>query len=153
MPIPANAQLGMSMRFDVVIDGFDLGSWTSCKGLNVTFKHEKVNELGVHGHTTFIPGRVEFTPISLQRAMVANDWGKTKAWLADIAEASFLAGAGIATATSSAKITLRDAGLQEVAAWELVGVLPSAWKAPQLDANGKAVALETLELVHEGFLG
>lgn len=53
---------------------------------------------------------------------------------------------------SSGKITLRDANLAEVASWELQNVLPNSWKAPAFDANGRNVALETLELVHEGFL-
>ena len=26
-------QLGLSFRFEVVVDGFDLGSWASCHGL------------------------------------------------------------------------------------------------------------------------
>ena len=53
---------------------------------------------------------------------------------------------------SSGKISLFDSKLAEVASWELQHVLPQAWKGPQFDANGKLVALETLELVHEGFL-
>jgi phage tail-like protein len=48
---------------------------------------------------------------------------------------------------------VRDAGGEEVASWNLTGVYPSKWTGPSLDANGKAVATETLELVHNGFLG
>lgn len=159
MPIAASAQLGLSMRFDVVIDGYDLGSWTSCKGLSVSFKHEKVKELGEHTMNAFIPGWVEYPPLSLQRAMVKTDWSKTKDWLQIVASAPWLLAdnpisdmAGVTAGPSSGKITLRDAKSEEVASWELANVLPSAWKAPQFDANGKAVAIETLELVHEGFL-
>ncbi len=183
MGFPVNAKLGLAMRFDVVIDGYDLGSWSTCKGLSVSFKYEKVKELGEHTMNAFIPGWVEYPPVSLQRAMVKSDWSKTKDWLQIVASAPWLltdspigdiaggvsasvdggeasvhaeiggGAAGLAIAgPSSGKITLRDAGLEEVASWELDNVLPSAWKAPQFDANGKAVAIETLELVHEGFL-
>lgn len=172
--------LGLAFRFDVIIDGYDLGSWSTCKGLAVTFKHERVNELGEHTMSTYIPGRVEYTVVSLQRAMTKTDWGKTKEWLQIVASAPWLAtenpvaeaagdisvtaggegiqygsggGAGLALqGPSSGKITLRDSALEEVASWELQNVMPAAWKGPQLDANGKVVAIETLDLVHEGFL-
>lgn len=185
MAIGVADMLGMSMRFAVVIDGYDLGSWTTCKGLAVTFKHEKVKELGEHTTNTFIPGWVEYPPVSLTRAMTKADWSKTKEWLQIVAAAPWLAtdnpiseavdaggnlsmsagedgiefgagggaSAGLALmGPSSGKITLYDAALGEVATWELQNAMPSAWKAPQLDASGKNVALETLELVHEGFL-
>lgn len=158
--ITADAMLGMAHRFSCVIDGYDLGSWTKCTGLGVTFKYEKVAELGEHTTSANIPHRVEYPPITLQRAMVKSDWEKTKDWLQIVASAPWLladnpvtdvAGASL-VGPSSGKITLYDAALEEVATWELQNVLPQAWKGPSFDANGKLVALETLELVHEGFL-
>ena len=175
-----NDMLGVAFRFGVVIDGYDLGSWSSCKGLAVTFKHEQVKELGEHTFSTYIPGRVEYPAISLQRAMTKSDWDKTKTWLQIVASAPWLAtenpvaeaagdisvsvggegieygangSAGMALqGPSSGKITLFDTALQEVASWELQNVMPSSWKGPQLDANGKLVAVEQLDLIHEGFL-
>jgi phage tail-like protein len=142
-------QLGLAFRFDVVIDGFNLGSWSSCKGLGVTFKHEKITELGQHAYTTNIPGRADYTQITLQRAMKAGDWTTTKAWLEQVTGDSWLTGG---SHESSATITLRDAKLEEVASWTLKNAMPVSWKGPQLDAGGKTVATETLDLVHEGFL-
>lgn len=175
--IAADAMLGMAHRFACVIDGYDLGSWTKCSGLSVTFKYEKVKELGEHTTLSYIPGWVEYPAITLQRAMVKSDWEKTKEWLQIVASAPWLltdnpamdvagsvsasAGGGLEVGgsvggsllgPSSGKITLFDAALAEVASWELQNVLPQAWKGPSFDANGKLVALETLELVHEGFL-
>lgn len=179
MSLSESAALGMAMRFHVVIDGYDLGSWTACKGLAVTFRHEKVHELGEHTMVKYIPGWVEYPTISLQRAMAKDDWDKTKEWLQFVASATWLltpdiggttdlgfdiagaagadagGGSGAAGALlgpSSGKITLHDSQLAEVASWELQNLLPSAWKGPTFDANGKAIAIETLELVHEGFL-
>jgi phage tail-like protein len=162
MDIGTTALLGLAMRFDVVIDGYNLGSWNSCKGLSVSFKHEKVAELGEHTYNTYIPGRVEYPVVTLQRAMVKGDWERTKGWLEVVAAAPWLAAdnpmadvagdLGLELGGSSAKITLRDASLAEVATWELQAAMPQAWKGPAFDANGKAVAIETLELIHEGFL-
>jgi phage tail-like protein len=146
---------GLVMRFEVVIDGFDLGSWATCKGLEVAFKHEQVKELGEHAYSTFIPGRAEYSKLTLQRAMQPGDWDVTKQWLAKVTHDARLKDRdrnsdkdGARTAT----ITLRDASLQEVATWTLRNAMAAGWKGPQFDANGHTVALEILELVHEGFL-
>lgn len=157
MALSESSQLGMAMRFDVVVDGYDLGSWSSCRGLTITFKHDKVNELGQHEYTSYIPGRAEYATVVLERAMEKGDWDKTRSWLAKVSAADWLLetvgmlGLGEGGG-SSAHITLRDAQLGEVASWTLANALPTAWKGPQLDALGKKVAIETLELCHEGFL-
>lgn len=143
-----NDQLGLACRFEVVVDGFDLGSWSKCQGLGVKFKHERVAELGQHSFTTYIPGRAEYTPVKLQRALKSGDWNTTKSWLEQITGDSWVAEAKQSTAT----ITLRDAKAGDVATWTLRNAMPQSWRGPQLDASGKAVAIETLELVHEGFL-
>lgn len=157
MALGETSLLGMAMRFDVVVDGHDLGSWSACKGLTVTFKHAKVVELGQHEYTTYVPDRAEYATVVLERAMEKGDWDKTRAWLAKVSAADWLLESvgmgGIGGAGgSSAQIVLRDAKLGEVASWTLANALPTAWKGPQLDALGKRVAIETLELCHEGFL-
>lgn len=149
MSFSETAQLGLAFRFDVIVDGFNLGSWSSCKGLGVTFKHEKISELGQHSYTTYVPGRAEYTAVVLQRAMKAGDWNTTKTWLEQVTGDSWLMAS---SGANSATITLKDAKLIDVASWTLKNAMPSSWKGPQLDASGKTVALETLELVHEGFL-
>jgi phage tail-like protein len=141
--------LGTDFRFLVEVDGYSLGSWNSCKGLGITFKHEKVAELGQHAYSTYIPGRAEYTAITLQRAMKSGDWDKTKTWLEAVTADGWL----VATADAKqATITMQDAATQPVAKWTLKNAMPQSWKGPQLTATGKGVALETLEIVHEGFL-
>lgn len=142
-------QLGLAFRFEVVVDGFDLGSWGSCHGLGVSFKHEQVRELGQHAGTAYVPGRAEYTAVTLQRAMRSGDWDTTKRWLTEVSADSWLTSK---PTTYPATITMKDAKLETVATWTLRNAMPSAWKGPQFDATGKTVAIETLELVHEGFL-
>ena len=142
-------QLGTDFRFLVEVMGYDLGSWSSCKGLGITFKLETVAELGQHAYNTYIPGRAEYTPVTLQRAMRSGDWDKTKTWL----EATTADGWLVATAdVKEATITMQDATLMDVAQWKLKNAMPKSWKGPQLTSTGKGIALETLEIVHEGFL-
>ena len=63
-PFSEHDTLGTDFRFLVEVMGFDLGSWNSCKGLGITFKHEKVAELGQHAYNSYIPGRAEFTAVT-----------------------------------------------------------------------------------------
>jgi phage tail-like protein len=141
--------LGTDFRFVVEVDGYSLGSWNSCKGIGITFKHEKVAELGQHAYNTFVPGRAEYTAITLQRAMTSGDWDKTKTWLEAVTADGWLV---MSPDTKQATITMHDAKDQAVAKWTLKNAMPQSWKGPQLTAAGKGVALETLEIVHEGFL-
>jgi phage tail-like protein len=141
--------LGLSFRFVVVVDGYSLGSWSSCKGLGVSFKHRKVMELGQHAYNSWVPDRAEYTAVTLQRAMKAGDWAMTKTWLEKVTGDAWLTGSDN---MSTATITLQDAKAVDVATWTLKNAMPQSWKGPQLESTGKAVALETLEIIHEGFL-
>jgi phage tail-like protein len=47
-------------------------------------------------------------------------------------------------------IRLHDAAGEPLVEWELPRALPTKWSAPELDASSDDVAIEELELVHEG---
>jgi len=137
------AMIGLSMRFAVVVDGVDLGGWASCTGLSVNFNLTERKEGGVNDRTVWLPNRITYPKITLTRAMTATDSAKVTKWLASMVDKD---------SGGTAKITLFDAHHQEVASWSLQNVLPSLWKGPTLSATSHEVAIETLELAHEGFL-
>ena len=137
------AMLGLSMRFAVVVDGVDLGGWAKCEGLAVTFGLEERVEGGVNDRTVWLPGRIQYPTVSLTRAMTAPDSAKVMKWLSSMVDKQ---------QGGTAKITLFDAHNKEVSSWSLQNVLPSSWTGPTLNATSKEIAVEKLELVHEGFL-
>ena len=67
--------------------------------------------------------------------------------------ASWLASIQMRVVRGTAQITVLDPSGEEVAEWVLIDVFPARWSGPSLDVNGNQVAMETLELVHNGFLG
>lgn len=138
-----DAKLGLAMRFSAVVDDVDLGSWSSCRGLAVSFNPVKVLEGGANDHEVVLAGSVKYDTVSLTRAMTASDSPRVMQWLAS--RVSDYQG-------GTAQITLNDAHGNAVSSWSLRNVFPSRWMGPRLDANGREVAIETLELVHEGFL-
>ena len=144
--------LGTDFRFLVEVDGYSLGSWNSCKGLGITFKHEKVAELGQHAYNTFIPGRAEYTPITLQRAMTVRRLGQDQ----DVARVRDLDDGWLTPAADTKRGDDHDAGrhrVKRVAKWTLQERdAVSRGRGRSSTPTGKGVALETLEIVHEGFL-
>lgn len=143
MPLRTDAMLGMAMRFAVVVDGIDLGGWAKCDGLAVEFKAEKINEGGNYEHEIFLPGQVTYESIKLERAMTLDDSASVMRWLSSKVR-DYEGG--------TAQISLFDAHGDKVASWSLRNVYPVKWTGPSLNATGKDVAVERLELVHEGFL-
>lgn len=152
MPLPSHGGFGMSMRFQVVVDEIDLGGWSTCSGLSAEFKHTLETDGGSYGHKVVLPETVEYPMITLQRAMVRQDSMKVQHWLSKVVSKWFDGGSPSDYSQRTARISLYDAQLREVISWSLRNVYPSSWTGPNLDATGHLVAVETLKLVHEGFL-
>ena len=150
MPMNPMAMLGLVTRFHVSVDGVDLGGWGRCSGLSVDFKSTVVVEGGDYQHRTYLPDRIEYPPITLQRAMNSQDTPKVQAWLSGRANSWMTAASSGGGGTAT--ITLFDSKAAKVASWTLRNVYPSKWDGPELDARTLGVAIESLQLVHEGFL-
>ncbi|GAB1644643.1 phage tail protein [Krasilnikovia sp. MM14-A1259] len=146
------ARLGMSMRFRVSVDGINLGSWATCAGLSVEFKNQRVNEGGNYEYTVILPDRVEYRAITLRRAMSPQESAIVQRWLTGVVSGWYKVNSPRDYGPRTAEIELFDAGGSVVASWTLRNVYPSKWSGPDLDATGSQVAVESLELVHEGFL-
>jgi len=58
-----------------------------------------------------------------------------------------------AATRETAEITVLDPAGDVVATWNLAGIFPAKWTGPTLDVAGNQVAIETLELAHNGFMG
>ncbi len=136
-------QFGMSMRFDVVVGGIDLGGWASCDGLKVNFGLKKIRSGGNNEFDVYLPDKVNYTNLTLKRAMNAKDSGKVMSWLRSMVDS---------VNGDAATITLRDSHNEVVSSWTFANVRPMSWKGPTLNSTAKEVASEILELVHEGFL-
>jgi len=149
--------LGLEMRFHVQIDGVDLGNWSSCKGLDVKVNLETVYDPGDYSHKRILFADVDYGRVELERAVDATSSPAVRTWLAEKlapwsqpgampSQLQMVVGGGTAT------ITLLDAAWTAVCSWSLRNVYPSGWTGPSLSAESKKVAIEQLELAHEGFL-
>jgi phage tail-like protein len=128
-------------NFAVELDGITRMGFKQCSGLDSTSGVTKYREgtdpsLGQRQ----LPGLVSFSNISLQRGITDDhalwDWRNS-----------------VATGTPSRRtisIILRDDAGAEKIRWNIKNCFPVKWSGPSLDATSDAVAIETLELAHEG---
>jgi len=134
---------GLGLRFKVIIDGHELGNWQKCDGLNVEYDIQEYREGGQNGYIHRLPGRAKYENVKLARHVDSST----------VDVASWLASVQLRLVRGTAQITVLDPSGESVAEWVLVEVFPARWSGPSLDVNGNQVATETLELVHNGFLG
>jgi phage tail-like protein len=152
---------GVAFRFRLEIDDIKTG-WQSCSGLKVEFAPKSIKTGGSYNTSLYLPGSVTFPKVVLKRAIMPDDAKELQKWLAkkagdwlkngttDSSDTGDWLRKG-ATGGSEAKITLYDSYGDPVMSWHLHGARPAAWSGPDLDANTSKLALETLELLYEGF--
>ena len=140
MPDSPDAQ---SLRFRVKIDGHgDLGNWSKCDGLSVEYDVFEYKEGGENSFVHRIPGRAKYQNVKLTRP-VNKDSKKVANWMAKLK---------IEVKRQTAEISALDTQGNPIATWNLEGVFPVKWNGPSLDVGANSVAMETLELAHNGFL-
>lgn len=140
---------GLAMRFQVSVDDLQLGHWSSCKGLKVDLKVTKVQDGGNYWYQHLLPDHIEYQNITLERAVHPKESLAVQQWLRNVASTWEN---GSTYAARSATITLLGADLNPVMNWTLYNVYPVSWTGPTLSATDNKVAIESLELAHEGFL-
>jgi phage tail-like protein len=150
----AYPEFGMTMRFKVTVPalGSELGHWSSCKGLKVTFNTMAVKEGGGYTESLFLPERVEYTRVTLERAMTKTDSAKVVDWLRKV-QSNWMTPTRTPLVLDNVWISLFDAaGKEPVMSWMLSKACPVSWTCSPFATDKGAVAVETLELQHQGFL-
>lgn len=128
------------LRFTVQIEGITAGVFVEVSGLGTETEVVEFREGGSNDVRT-LPGRTKWPPIVLKRGYTGDrtlyDWATMNAATGNVVKRSVL-------------ITVNDAQGQPVARYHLENAWPAKWEGPTLKASGNDVAIETLELVHEG---
>lgn len=132
-----------NFNFRVEIDGIITASFREVTGLE---SHIEVIEFREGTDRNFptrkLPGKVSYSNIVLKYG-VTNDVALFK-WHMDWAK-------GAASAQrSNARITLQDREGKPLRAWLVHEAWPAVYKAPTFNAEDHEIAIETIELAHEG---
>jgi phage tail-like protein len=127
-------------NFLVEIDGITRAGFRECSGLDTTQDPIDYRE-GNEGPTVRkLPGLVTYSNITLNRGMTDDaelwDW-RQKAM------------DGKVERKNGSIVLLNDIG-EEVSRWNFREGWPTKWTGPGFNATSNEVAIETLEIVHEG---
>ncbi len=123
-----------SGAFFLEVEGIAAASFARCEGLGASRAVFAYHEGGAP-RPRLLAGDETFTPIVLERGLARDrelfEWFRR-------------------AERRDGAVVLLDPGGREVARWTFARGWPSRWEGPELDAGEAAVALERLEIVHEG---
>lgn len=129
-----------NFRFRVEIDGIQQAGFSDVSGFDSSIDVIEYRE-GNEGTTVRkLPGLTKYGNVSLK-------WGITDSM--DLYNWHKEAAAGNIQRKNISVIVIDEAG-NDKARWDFVQAWPSKYDAPDFNAKGNDIAIESLELVHEG---
>jgi len=129
-----------AFNFLVEIDGITRAAFRECSGLDSSQNAIDYREGGEALHMRKLPGLNTFSNITLK-------WGITTD--AEFWEWRKKAAEGKVERKNGSIILLDESGAEKLR-WNFTDAWPIKWTGPTLNATGNEVAIETVELVHEG---
>jgi phage tail-like protein len=131
----------VNFSFLVEIDGIRRAGFHECSGFASTIDVIEHNEGGSITPRK-IPGMTKYANIVLKWGM--TDDRQLYDWHMQVANGEI--------ARKNGSIVVLDRAGNEVARWNFIRAWPSKWDGPDFNAEGNDVAIETLELTHEGLM-
>lgn len=131
-----------AFRFEIQVDGFASGGFSECTGLASETEVVEYREGGLNEHVHKFVGSTRQSNLVLRRGVVGRELYD---WHAELATGRVTPRDGV--------IRVYDAsGKQVVMEWTFRAALPVKWLGPNLNALESRLAVEMLELAHEGLV-
>jgi phage tail-like protein len=131
----------LAFRFRVTLDDLALSAgFTDCQGLQAETEVLEYAEGGLNTNLHRFPTRTKHASITLRRGVVGLElW----TWYEELVN-------GLVRRRNGAIAVHDPAGERVVAEWRFRGAFPCKWVGPDLAAGTSAIAVEAVELCHEG---
>jgi len=127
-------------NFQLEIDGISRAGFRECSGLDSSQDPVEYREGNEVLTVRKLPGMVKYSNITLKWGITSDtdlwDWRKKAA--------------DGSVERKNLSIILLDDTREEKIRWNLREAWPTKWSGPDFNATGTDVAIETLEIVHEG---
>ena len=127
-------------NFKLEMDGISRAGFRECSGLDSSQDPVEYREGNEVLTVRKLPGMVKYSNITLKWG-ITND-GELWDWRKKAADGS--------VERKNLSIILLDDTQEEKIRWNLREAWPTKWSGPDFNATGTDVAIETLEIVHEG---
>ncbi len=127
-------------RFKVEIDGLEAGGFSEVTGFDASIDVMEYREGDMVQTPMKMPGLKKYSNITLKKGLadttVLYDW--------------ITAGIEGEVERKTLTITLLDQTESPVASWQIINAWPVKYTGPDFNATSSEVAIETLEVAHEG---
>ena len=130
-----------ALRFRVVVSGLEIGRFSRCGGLGFDYDVTDYAEGGERAFTHALRGPVRHANLVLERGVTEEP-----------ALLSWLFAGHQAELRRTVTVFLLDDGGRPLRHWAFDGALPVRWQGPDLDSASSAVAIERLEIAHQGLV-
>jgi phage tail-like protein len=128
-------------RIQLRINGKDVAEFSECSGLEMSVKVDEVREGGQNEFVYRLPGRIEYGNLTLRRGYVTNS--ELFTWIQSVFNRRQIA-------RESVTVEILDQARQPMGTWVFRQAYPVKWSGPSLKAGENAIAIESIELAHEG---
>lgn len=127
-------------RYKVEIDGLDAGGFSEVTGFDASIDVMEYREGDMVQTPMKVPGLKKYGNITLRQglvdSMVLYNW--------------IIAGVDGEVERKTITITLLDDTEASAASWQVINAWPMRYTAPDFNALSSEIAVETLEIAHEG---
>ncbi|MDE7367746.1 MAG: phage tail protein [Lachnospiraceae bacterium] len=127
-------------RYTVELEGLELGGFSEVSGFDASIDVIEYREGDKVQTPMKIPGLKKYGNITLKQGVADKD--ALYKWM----ETGFEKDVNRQTVT----ITLLDINGEPAASWQVINAWPTKYTAPDFNATSSEIAVETLELAHEG---
>lgn len=131
-------------NYDFLVEtaGIITAGFKEVSGLDATIDVVEYREGGDNATTRKLPGMTKYSNIVLKKGVTTD--ATFQIW-----QQQWISGEPTAPRMNGS-IILRDRQGTEKVRWNFSNAWPTKWSGPSFNAEGKEVAIETLELAHEG---
>lgn len=139
-PRPKDAHIGL--QFWVQLGQVEVAGFRECQGLQVETELFEYSEGGLNTYTHKFPVRSKYKNVVLKRGL--DETRDLYSW--------YMKSINGQIQRQDISIVVYDSRGNEVEKWDLQRAFPCKWTGPDLNASQGAVAIETLEIAHEGVI-
>jgi len=125
--------------FELEIQGYAIGYFTEISGLSAEVETMTYSEGGMNEFQHHLPTRVKYPNLVLKRGMT------TKSDLQKWFQKSH-----VAADRTGIQLSMLDQHGQRLRTWAFVNAFPIKWTGPNFNAAQSTLAVEQIEIAHEG---
>ncbi len=131
-----------AFNFLVDIDGVTVAGFSECSGLTAESDHIEYRTGDMDITVSKLPGLRKYANIVLKHGLTSST--ELWQWRLKVINGQ--------TDRRSGSITLLDEGRKRALEWTFTQAWPCKWEGPTLNGKNNEVAIETLEICHEGLV-